>query len=357
MLQTRTGSGSGMMPPAPQQNQQYGVPQQQRNYHASVGTTAPMSYRGSAAPIQPYAFTSTPSLTPTGQWQPHPNSRASSSSAVPTANTFIDQNGYPRSRHEANASLPNLPMNMAPGGSKDDSSIPSPVRKGFGAPRPQSAFFSNSTAQASSTLPSPVKSQPDRYRRPSHRGTESSSAIPQVQPAGSTLLSGPGMAVVGHMYMAPAIKERRPSPSSLPRPSSFYTQAPGTVDDMQLGRNPEESKRFRRRSMPALDAVEVPKSLAALDLKRPEKSQKSPTGQSGLKGAADKDKAKTARLVTMTTPTSARNGSSESLVSSLSSSSRPSSVSSPIGVHLRNHCPITENMQPPASYMTHADEC
>lgn len=346
MLQTRNNSGAGMMPSQSPQNSQYGAPQQQqqqpqpqqqRSYHTGpVGTTAPMSYRGSAAPIQPYAFTSTPNLSPAGQWQPYPNFRASSSSAVPTTHTFVDQNGYPRSRHTANASLPNLPMNMAPGGSRDDSALPNPMtRRGSGTPRPHSAYFSSSTVQTSFTSAAPTKSQPDRYRRPSQRGPESGSSIQQGQPGGSAPPSGSGMAAVSHLYTPPATKERRPSPSSLNRPNSFYAKVPGTVDDMQLGRNPEDGKRIRRRSMPALDAVEVPKSLAALDLKKPEKS---PADQTSSKGAADKDKAKTARLVTTTTA-SVKNGSSESLVSSRSSNSRPSSVSSPICSHPRNPLP------------------
>lgn len=330
MLQSRNGSGPAIMPSQPQQSQQYGVPQQQQNqqqrsYHAgSVGNNAPMSYRGSAAPIQPYAFTSTPNLNTTNQRQAHPNFRASSSSAVPTTHTFVDQNGYPRSRHNTNASLPNLPMNMAPGGTRDDTAIPPPLaRRGSGTPRPQSAYFSSSTVQTSFTSAAPAKSQPDRYRRASQRGPESGSSSQQGQSGGSAPPSGSGMAAVSHLYTPQPSKERRPSPSSLNRPNSFYARVPGTVDDMQLGRNPDESKRFRRRSMPALDAVEVPKSLAALDLKKPEKS---PTDRPSSKGG-DKDKMKTARLVTTTT--NVKNGSSESLVSSRSSNSRPSSVSSP----------------------------
>lgn len=316
MLQARTASASGSgMSPA-HQSQQYGAPQQHRNYHTSVATTAPMSYRGSAAPIQPYAFTSTPSLTPPGQRQPHPNSRSSSSSAVPTTHTFIDQNGYPRSRHVANASLPNLPMNMVHGGSRDDSSLPPPMaRRGSATPRPQSAYFASSTVQTSFTSASPAKSQPDRYRRPSHRGTDTGSPGQQTSPTAS----GPNQ-----------IKERRPSPSNLSRPNSFHTKVPGSVDDMQLGRDPDEPKKFRRRSMPALDAANVPKSLAALDLQRPEKA---PVNETSSKGAANKDKGKTARLATINTSASARNGSSESLVSSRSSISRPSSVSGPICAH------------------------
>lgn len=350
MLQSRNGSGPALMPSQPQQSQQYGAPQQQqqRNYHAAPGgNNGPMPYRGSAAPIQPYAFTSTPNLNTTSQRQPHPNFRASSSSAVPTTHTFVDQNGYPRSRHNANTSLPNLPMNMAPnGGTRDDSALPSPMaRRGSGTPRPQSAYFSSSTVQTSFASAAPAKSQPDRYRRPSGQ---------QGQPAGSASPSGSGMAAVSHLYAIPSNKERRPSPSNLNRPNSFYARVPGTVDDMQLGRNPDESKRFRRRSMPALDAVEVPKSLAALDLKRPEKS---PSERPTSRGA-EKDKSKTARLVTTTTTSaSAKNGSSESLVSSRSSNSRPSSVSNPICSHPRIHCPITGYMQPKSSNLTYADEC
>ncbi|CAN8097007.1 unnamed protein product [Discula destructiva] len=326
MLHTRTGSGSGMIPPPSQQNQQYGAPQQQRNYHASVGNTAPMPYRSAPAPIQPYAFPSAPTLTPTGQRQPHPNNRASSSSAVPTVHTFVDQNGFPRSGHAANTSLPNLSMNTTPAGSRDDSSLPSATpRRGSGAPRPQSAYLPSSTAQTSYASASLVKNQPDRYRRPSQRAGDSGSVGQQLQLTGSAPPSGSGMAAVSHLYTPPPVMERRHSPSNLSRPKSFTAQVPGTVDDMQLGRHPDESKRFRRRSMPALDAVEVPKSLAALDLKRPDKPQKSPTSQSGFKGATAKDKTKTARLVTISKAATGRNGSSESLVSSRSSNSRPSS--------------------------------
>lgn len=343
MLQTRTasGSGSGMMPTQAHQNQQYGASQQQRNYHTSVATTAPMSYRGSAAPIQPYAFTSTPSLTPTGQRQPHANPRSSSSSAVPTTHTFIDQNGYPRSRHVANASLPNLPMNMVPSGSRDDSSLPAPmIRRGSTTPRPQSAYFSSSTVQTSFASASPAKSQPDRYRRPSHRGTDTGSPGQQISPTASVTPNT-------------ASKERRPSPSNLNRPNSFYAKVPGTVDDMQLGRNANEPKRFRRRSMPALDAASVPNSLAALDLQRPEQA---PVSENASTGAANKDKIKTARLVPSNISAPAKNGSSESLVSSRSSNSRPSSVSGPIRAHPRTNCPISGNMQPAPS-LTRADEC
>lgn len=331
MFQTRNGSGPGMMPAPPQQNQQYsGAQQRGGNYHTSG---APMAYRGSTAAIQPYAFTSTPSLNTPGQRQSH-QVRAHSSTAVPTAQGVDHNNGsFPRSRHAANASLPNLPLSMS-GGSRDDSALPPPgTRRGSGTSRPQSAYFASSTVQTSFASAAPAKNQPDRYRRPAQRTSDTSSSGSQTHPQGSAPPSGSGMASVSHLYTPPpnANKERRPSPSNLNRPNSFYAKVPGTVDDMQLYRTPEEARKIRRRSMPALDTTDLPRSLAALDIRKVEKS---PLDQSAPKLSKEKDQiTKTARLVTITNPTSSvnlRNGSSESLVSSRSSHSRPSSVSSPI---------------------------
>lgn len=338
-----------MVPAQPQSNQQYGAQQQRNTFHGMAGgSTGPMTYRGSAAPIQPYAFTSTPGLAPAGQWQqPYPAFRASSSSAVPTIQTLDHNNGYPRARHATNGSLPSLPMNISPGGSRDDCALPPPgTRRGSGTPRPQSAYFASSTVQTSFTSAAPAKNQPDRYRRPVLRATDSSASGQQGHSGGSAAPSGSGMASVNHLYTPPPSvnKERRPSPSNLSRPTSFYAKVPGSMDDMQLYRAQEDSKRIRRRSMPALDAHDMPRSLAALDIR---KAEKSPVDQSASKGGNEKDQVKTARLVTVHSPSkvaSGRNGSSESLVSSRSSNSRPSSVSSPICSHPRTYRPITSHM-------------
>lgn len=344
MLQTRSGSGSGGMPSQPQSGQQYGSPRQHRNsFHGMPDVAA--TYRGSTAPIQPYAFTATPSLNPTGQWQPYPTFRASSSSAVPTVQSFDQHNAYPRARHAANSSLPNL----SSGGSRDDSALPLPgARRGSGTSRPQSAYFSSSTASSSAISPSSAKNQPDRYRRPAVRNAESG-------PTGSAAPSGSGMASVGHLYNpSTSNRERRPSPSSQSRPTSFHAKMQGSVDDMQLYRSSDDAKRFRRRSMPALDTALLPKSLTPPDSRKPDGTSVDQSTKS-----TDKDQIKTARLVTFNSPTTpnARNGSSESLVSSRSSNSRPSSVRNPICTRPRSHCPIRKSMQPGSRKLTYADEC
>lgn len=357
MIQTRTGSGSGMVPAQPQPNQQYGAQQQRGSFHGVSSTsTSSMPYRGAAAPIQPYAFTSTPNLAPTGQWQqPYPTFRASSSSAVPTVQTLDPNNAYPRNRHATNASMPNLPMNISPGGSRDDCALPPPgTRRGSGTPRPQSAYFASSTVQTSFASAAPAKNQPDRYRRPAVRASDSAASVQHS--GGSAAPSGSGMASVSHLYnpLSSATRDRRPSPSNTARPNSLHTKVTGSVDDMQLYRTQEDSKRIRRRSMPALDAHESPRSLAALDVKKAEKSS---VDHATSKNGSDKDQVKTARLVTVHSPskaTSGRNGSSESLVSSRSSNSRPSSVSVPIRVQPRLFCPITLHDWP---LITHVYVC
>lgn len=132
------------------------------------------------------------------------------------------------------------------------------------------------------------------------------------------------MASVNHLYTQPSPnKERRPSPSNLSRPNSFYAKVTGSVDDMQLYRHQEDSRRIRRRSMPALDTTDMPKSPQPAD---PKRSEDPSTERPAARGGNDKDQIKTARLVTISSPVGGvKNGSSDSLVSSRSSNSRPSS--------------------------------
>lgn len=92
---------------------------------------------------------------------------------------------------------------------------------------------------------------------------------------------------------------------------------------MQLYTHQQDSRRIRRRSMPALDTTDLPKSPQPAD---PKRSEDPSAERSAARGGNDKDQIKTARLVTISSPAGgAKNGSSDSLVSSRSSNSRPSS--------------------------------
>ncbi|POS80172.1 hypothetical protein DHEL01_v201435 [Diaporthe helianthi] len=315
------------MPPQSQTNQQYTAAQQQQqrnNFHGGAGGVAgPVPYRGASAPIQPYSFTTTPSLNQNGKWQHYSAYRASSSPSVPTMQHLDTNASTGRSRHAANASVPNLPnsaLNVASIGSRDDSMLPvSGTRRVSPGPRPQSAFLSNSSNQLSLGSSTAAKTQPDRYRRTAaQRSPESGATQSSATPSGS------GMASVNHLYTQPtSSKERRPSPSNLSRPNSFYAKVSGSVDDMQLYRHQEDSRRIRRRSMPALDTTDLPKSP---QLAGPKRSEDPSAERPAVRGGNDKDQIKTARLVTISSPAGgAKNSSSDSLVSSRSSNSRPSS--------------------------------
>ncbi|KAJ9154844.1 Protein BNI4 [Pleurostoma richardsiae] len=101
MLQTRSSSGAGMLPVSqPQANHQFSASQPQRNgYHGVPNGVGNVGYRTSSTPIQPYAFTTTPSLNSSAQRQQFSNYRTSSSPSVPTMQGF--EGTYNLYRHHA----------------------------------------------------------------------------------------------------------------------------------------------------------------------------------------------------------------------------------------------------------------
>ncbi|WYZ40597.1 hypothetical protein EsH8_IV_000938 [Colletotrichum jinshuiense] len=314
-LQSR--SSVNMIPAQAQANQQYMAAQQtQRNFSGSG------IYRGSNAPIQPYAFTSTPSLNTTGQWQQYGGGyRTASSPTVPTQGMAQGHDAN-RSRHAGNSSMSsatyNHGMGTSKGGSRDDSAIPA-ARTISHAPRPQSAYLAGNTAQQMNFAQTPAaKTTPDRYRRPAL----------QQQPRQASVPSGSGMATVSHLYNSPGSNDQKSAsvrgrnPSFQGRPNSYY----GAVDDMQLNHHhmAEDGVRLRRRSMHSLDSADYPKPLTPQEFSHPEEPSRPD------RVPTPKNNEKTLRIVSKLAPPAdnnmhVRNGSAESLASSRSSHSRPSS--------------------------------
>ncbi|KAF7538994.1 hypothetical protein G7Z17_g12525 [Cylindrodendrum hubeiense] len=296
MLQTRPNS-AGMMPSQGQTNHQYmgGSSQAPRS---TYGVGAPAGYRGSSAPVQPYAFTATPTLNHTQSWQPQPQQNVRNYNANANAN-------YGASR-QYSSSMTNLaynPMGVGQSGSRDDSALP-PARNIVPAPRPQSAYLAGSSQQSFAPSAS-TKAAPDRYRR---------MANPQQNQNQNLHNRSQSTGLPAHNAMVPAVQMYNgpnPQRSAVPnRPNSFYGAMPGTsVDDMHVYPQSlaDDAKRLRRRSMHSKDYAELSKPNV------PPKGEKS----------KDKD-ARTLRVVSSPTPHS-RSGSSESVVSSRSSNSRPSS--------------------------------
>lgn len=339
MLQTRPSSATGMMPGHSQSPSQSGQQYSQTNrnsFHGLPGSAGVQaSYRGiSGGPVQPYAFTSTPTASNDRQWQSYGALRTGSTPSLPTTLQMSGSATAGRPQYHSSASMSNVQQGssksssaMVKGMSRDDSAL-------YSGSRQHSSQHQPTFAQVVSGRPAP-----DRYRRSSFReqqpGMSSGSAAP----------SGSGMTSVLHLYTA-----RGPGQAPIPRnsatlaarPHSMYGHFPGmSADDILVQRQPTEAelKRFRRRSMHSFDASDYPNSLTPQEFKRQteealrprktsvsDKPQKSPRIVPVPGASVDKS-----NVNNNVRPIAghARNGSSESLVSSRSSNSRPSSVSAP----------------------------
>ena len=343
ILQTRPASSSAMMSSGQIPNgQQYGhgASQPRSNMH-SVNASGPVVYRNGSAPIQPYAFTSTPSLN---QWQQFRPARTSSTPAVPTAQTLDYGHQPKRVLYPASASMTNLPstnpLGMQSLGSRDDSALPAPGmrRVAMATPRPQSMYLAgNAPQQSPGGASATAKMSPERYRRPSARSSDSTGSITgqQQQPLVQPLVSPTsaklaptvnyGNAINGQGQV-PHLRPRTFSPAS--RPNSYVGTATAAADDMQLYRGSvqEDVKRFRRRSLPALDSAIFIRPMSSPERKQPDDSVR----PEQLTAKATDQEQKSSRLtVKSDNVVHARSGSADSRVSSRSggSSSRPSSVS------------------------------
>ncbi|KAJ5009824.1 Protein BNI4 [Colletotrichum sp. SAR 10_99] len=264
-----------MMPAQAQANQQYMAAQQaQRNFSGASGV-----YRGSNAPIQPYAFTSTPSLNTTGQWQQYGNGyRTASSPAVPTQGMVQGHDGN-RSRHTGSSSVSySHNMGTSQGGSRDDSAIPA-ARTNPQAQRPQSAYLAGSTTpQMTFAQAAGAKTTPDRYRRP---------ALQQQQPRQTSAPSGSGMATSANRSVPtstanPSLSsssstpddasskhdqlkivnipprnsssdaaKRQPTPSPLSKPVTMSTESSPQKPPSSLGNAPQQAASNAHASSPA----------------------------------------------------------------------------------------------------------
>ncbi|KAI1154210.1 hypothetical protein F4825DRAFT_460547 [Nemania diffusa] len=292
LLQTRPDSATGIMSGTPQghSGQAYGNPQ--RNvYHGSSGSVGgQVGYRsGSVAPIQPYAFTSTPSLATSAQLPQHGGYRTSSGTTVPTLPQLADlraQSSMTAARSQLN---------------------------------PQLTFAQVAASKAS----------PERYRRPAPRQVDSSTSITQPQQTQSAVPPGTGMPTPAQLYNPRAVP-RSPGMLAIRPQSAHGALTSATMDDMHLHRQPteDESRRYRRRSIHSINSSDF-NGLAPQNVKRT--MEISPTdGAAGSRkqGGNEKDQ-KPTRVVPLPPPAGnashVRNGSSESIVSSRSSNSRPSS--------------------------------
>ncbi|KAG6034868.1 hypothetical protein E4U41_006349 [Claviceps citrina] len=306
MLQTRPSSTGGMMPNSqPHSNRQYSATSSQapRSVYNTTGTTG---YRGSSAPTQPFAFSSTPNLGQTVSWQQYGAYRTSPSSTTPSHQVH-DSSQIHRPAMPNNAQAYSNSFGVSHGGSRDDSALP-PSRNLTPTSRPLS-YLSVSTQPSFSTSSKPHG--PDRYRR-----TTPGQSSNHGRSHSSTLQSSPPMITPSQAYQA----SRRYSTSNLTTNQGLLTVT--SMDDLQQFKKAaqEEATRMRRRSVQAIESRD---SSSVRPLSRE---------------SAD---SKQTRIVR--TEGHSRKGSSESVSSTRSSHSRPSSATS------RNVSVPTGIPSPPAS--------
>jgi len=286
MLQTRPSSSSAMLPtvqaqPSPQYMQ--GGSQRNSIHGLPAGAAAPVVYRGGSTPVQPYAFTSTPSLNPTTQWQKVRSHRTSSSPAIPTVQTLdYLQPAVARPRYTASASMTNLPSTGAISstgvGARDDSAVQlSGTQRAAATARQQQASQTIGGSSLPPTTASAAQPRvaPERYRRTALRGPDSGHQ-PQGPASGQETVAGgrPSNSRNGQQDQK-SMMLRSPQALQMNRPNSFVGPTSGTaVDDMGHGQAPGEFKRIRRRSMPALDSAGFSTPLTPPELKQPGESKR-----------------------------------------------------------------------------------
>lgn len=235
MLQSHSSSTDGFQSTNSQQHQQQQHSQQQQ--HRAGQTPRSMyntqtGYRGtSAAPVQPYAFQSTPHLRQENRTISASNTQAQPSIANniynSTRQSFAAPNVVSTASSTASSS-PSLTGRRSP--SKDEL---------FGGERPSSIIsLSSSIPDLSLTnFDTTPKSSPDRYRR-NPRRTDSNQSVTHAAQPSAAIPSGSGMSSVEHLYTPP--------PAPVMRTAS---------DDLSSSKSSEAAKRYRRRSSGNMDTT------------------------------------------------------------------------------------------------------
>ncbi|KAK4202737.1 hypothetical protein QBC40DRAFT_39720 [Triangularia verruculosa] len=347
MLQTRPASASGMLPV--QSNAQYAHGGTHRNsiHGLPAGVASPVVYRDGSGSVQPYAYTGSPSLNPTTQWQQVRSHRTSSSPAVPTIQTLEHlQPGVARSRYAASNSMTNLPstasISLTGAGSRDDSALSSSGTRKAAAVNGTS--LSPPLAQAA-----PARVSPERYRRTAQRSSDSAGSGLGKQPQETAAAGRPG-----HTRSASDQKPamlRTAQLHQMNRPNSYIGSVSGSaIDDMGFarGQGQDEPRRTRRRSLPALDSAGFAMPLTPPELKQPELSSRpdrpasakladkktNKAAKAGNNKAGDRNNSSAttdARLGSSDSRSSGRSAASNNSRASSSSANRSANASNPTG--------------------------
>lgn len=224
------------------------------NSNSNSNNSAGGGYRSgyTTAPVAPYAFTSTPSLSNTKQ-QPKIGERTSSKPedsrnrypAPDSISSSSSSSSDPSSRHQG----------VTTSGARDDVSQYSRPNA-----RPLSTISTTALPPPQMTV-STSRPSPDRYRRPGNKRSESAMSPVTTSYNGSAQPSGSGMVAVAAIYSQPSRSNSNPS---LPQASGPTVKAPfigdytgqlrsQSVDDIHTHRHQstsfQQQMQNRRRSV------------------------------------------------------------------------------------------------------------
>ncbi|KAH9870163.1 hypothetical protein J1614_007085 [Plenodomus biglobosus] len=241
-------------PTQPKNQQQQRSTQMQRNQYNN-GTTAGTGYRGTSAPIAPYAFSATPQLRQENRSVSAPNGQTPQQQHQ----ARLGHPSHPSSSSDSTVSTSGSSSRSSAGPplvSKDDSDLRKPVDNFV-----PSISLSIPDLSLSVGGDAPVKPSPGRYRRPAGR-TDSSTSIPTGATTPTQRSSSIGFSTA------------QPAQSAVVVDSDNELSAkPGhnranSADETQVSRqgNTDPAKRYRRRSSSGVESSSITKNMATLQV-------------------------------------------------------------------------------------------
>lgn len=242
-------------PPTQPKTQQQRSSQMPRT-QAYNGTAGGTGYRGTSAPIAPYAFSNTPQLRQENRSVSAPNTLLPS-----VTQARLGHPSHPSSSSDSTVSTSgssNRSLAGAPLSAKDDSD-----------PRKPADNFASSISLSIPDLSlsigdAPVKPSPGRYRRGAGR-TDSSTSIPTGASTPTQRSASAGLPASGSSQ--PIQNGASSSPDTITSVRPGHNRA-SSADDTQVPRSGgiDPAKRYRRRSLSGLEAGNLTTDMASLQV-------------------------------------------------------------------------------------------
>ncbi|XP_014558919.1 hypothetical protein COCVIDRAFT_35712 [Bipolaris victoriae FI3] len=231
--------------------------QMPRKEHSA--NSAPTGYRAAAAPIAPYAFSSTPQLRQENRSVSAPSPQGLQQLPAPANQARLGHPSHPSSSSDSTVSTSGSSNRSSAGtavAAKDDSDAKKPID----SIAPSLTLSSTNLDLSFSVGESPVKPSPGRYRRGAGRSDSSNSV-----PTGSTTPTQRS-APEGNSQAAPSqsTPNGTSDAASSPQPSKPAHNRANSADDTVRVGGADQAKRYRRRSFNGLEGENTTPSKASL---------------------------------------------------------------------------------------------